>query len=59
MGFETRGSGATNDRDWFAANEHCYGSHVREPTLELIRRLSPPEQQGLFQSLTGAATAVA
>lgn len=31
-----------NDRDWFAANKHRYESFVREPALELIRRLSPP-----------------
>jgi uncharacterized protein (TIGR02453 family) len=30
-----------NDRDWFADNKHRYESHVREPALELIRRLSP------------------
>ena len=30
-----------NDRDWFEANKQRYERFVREPALELIRRLSP------------------
>lgn len=32
---------ANNDRDWFNANKQRYEDHVREPALELIRRMRP------------------